>query len=296
MSFFKTRFFCVLLSVAIILTLVPTIFAATGNTYILKNAVNSVLTPFRAAVNSFCDAVEGYGKYFSTVDELRAENEELKMLLGEYMNRVEELEGASRDYEWLAQFMKMKKILEKCEYFSTGICDKTAVGGAFRYTIDSGSLQGIKKEMVVLCGDGLFGKVTEVGLNWATVCTPLDTTVSFGAANLRTKERGYTQGDIRLCEDGTFKVCFLSSEADVVPGDTIVTVGNEYLPDGITLGTVESVTFNEYDRTKEACVRPLGNYDYEYSLMVVISHEYVLVDSGEPDDGSDTGTSGTDAE
>lgn len=278
MNFFKTKFFCILLAVAIILTLVPTIFAATGNTYILKNLINSALTPARSAVNSLCDAVSGYGKYFSTVDELRAENDELKMILNEYMKRVEELEGASSDYEWLAEYMKMKKLLEKCEYTRADICEKTAVGSTYRYNIEAGSLHGIKKEMTVLCGNGLFGKVTEVGMNWATVCTPLDSTVSFGVANSRTKERGYTQGETSLAADGCFKVCFLSSEADVVVGDTITSVGNEYLPDGITLGVVEEITFNEYDRTKEAIIRPLEPYEDEYALMVVISHEYSLVD------------------
>ncbi len=274
-----------LLAVAIVLTAIPTIFAATGNTYILKNLLNSALTPVRGAVAYVCDSVEGYGKYFSTVDELRAENEELRALLNEYMSRVDELEGASRDYEWLAEYMKMKKILEKCEYFSANICERTYVGGTLRYSVDAGSLHGIEKEMIVLCGNGLFGKVTEVGLNWATVCTPFDSTVSFGVANLRTKERGYTQADIELTENGMFKVCFLSAEANVVAGDTIISVGNEWLPDGITLGTVESVTSNEYDRTKIAYVKPLGSYDDEYALMIVVSHEYSLVDYEKDSDG-----------
>ena len=267
-----------LLSVAIILTAVPTIFAATGNTYVLKDLIGTALTPARDAVNSICDAAMGYGKYFSTVEELRKENEELKMLLSQYMNRVDELEGASRDYAWLAEYMKMKKILEKCEYFSADICEKMAVGGTYRYTVDVGSLHGIKKEMVVLCGNGLFGKITEVGMKWATVCTPWDTTVSFGAANLRNKERGYSQGTVSLAEKGMFKVCFLSSEADVVVGDTIISVGNEYLPDGLVLGTVEEIAYNEYDRTKEVYVRPVEPYESEYALMIVVSHQYSLVD------------------
>lgn len=287
MNFFKTRFFCVLLALAIILTAVPAIFSATGNTYILKNIFNSALTPIRSAVSSVCDAFAGYGKYFSTVDELRKENEDLKIQLAEYIKRVEELEGASRDYDWLAQYMKMKKILEKCEYFEAEICERTNVGGTYRYTINVGSIHGIKKEMTVICGNGLFGKVTEVGLNWATVCTPFDTTISFGAANLRTKERGYTEGDVTLTGDGMFKVCFLSSDTDIVVGDTMISVGNEWLPDGIVLGTVEKVAYNEYDRTTEAYVKPAGDYYDEYALMVIISHEYSIVDFDKTDSNAD---------
>ena len=282
MRFFKTRFFYICLTVAIVLTLVPILFAATGNTYILKNAFNTALTPVKGALNSVAGAIDGYARYFGALDELRAENEELLARLEEYRKRVDELEEAARDYEWLSDFMDMKKYLEKSEYVKAGICGTATVGGTERYTIDVGSMHGIKKGMSVLFGGGVLGKVTDVGLNWATVCTPLDSTVSFGARCSRSLERGYTEGDVTVAADGTFYVRFLSTYADIVVGDTIVSVGGEWMPDGLALGTVERVEHDEYDRTTLAVVRPSDEYTEQFAVLVVIENDYEIIDADSP--------------
>lgn len=282
MSFYKTRFFCVLLVVALVLVIVPAICTATGHTYILKNLVNTVVTPVGSVVSSVGDALSGYGSYFSALEDLKEENDRLRAELNEYMKRVDELEGASRDYEWLSAYLGMKKLLEKSEYLRAEICQRTEVGGTLRYTLNIGSIHGVKKDMAVICGDGVFGKVTEVGLNWATVCTPLDSSVGFGIRIQRTGERGYTVGDYTVTEEGLFRVKLVASTGDLNTGDVIVSVGNESVPDGITLGTVERVEYNEYDRSTEALVRPSADYADEYAVLVIIKNEYEIIDVEEP--------------
>lgn len=288
MSFFKTRFFCILLIIAIVLALVPAVCTATGNTYIITNLINTAITPAERLLSDICNSLSGYGRYFSAIEELKAENDRLREELAAYINRVEELEGASRDYEWLSAYIGMKKILEESEYVRAEICRRTDVGGSIRYIIDKGSIHGIEKGMAVICGDGVFGTVVEVGINWATVCTPLDTTVGFGIKIVRNGERGYTLGDRTLTPDGLFRVKFISSEVDVNVGDTLVSVGTETLPEGVSVGTVERVEHNEYDRSTEVVVRPSAEFADEYALMVIIKNEYKIVEVEPPKAESET--------
>lgn len=294
MNFFKTRFFCVLLIIAVVLALVPAVCTATGNTYILTNLINTAITPAERLLADICNGFSGYGRYFSAIEELRAENDRLREELAAYINRVDELEGASRDYEWLSAYIGMKKILEDSEYVRAEICRRTDVGGCVRYVIDKGSIHGIEKGMAVICGDGVFGTVVEVGINWATVCTPLDTTVGFGIKIVRNGERGFTVGDRTLTPDGLFRVKFIDSEVDVNEGDTLVSVGTETIPEGVRIGTVERVEYNEYDRSTEAVVRPSADFADEYALMVIIKNEYKIVDvelpKPETENESDTDT------
>jgi cell shape-determining protein MreC len=140
MNFFKTRFFCILLIIAIVLALVPAVCTATGNTYILTNLINTVVTPAERLLADICDGLSGYGRYFSAIEELRAENDRLREELAAYISRVEDLENASRDYEWLSAYIGMKKILEESEYVRAEICRRTDVGGSIRYVIDKGSI------------------------------------------------------------------------------------------------------------------------------------------------------------
>ncbi len=278
MHFFKTRFFCVLLVIALVLTIVPAVCTATGHTYILKNLVNTLITPLGGVVSSVGDALSGYGRYFSALKELKDENDALRAELNEYKKRVDELQDASRDYEWLSAYLGMKTLLEKSECVRAEICQRSDVSGIFRYTLNVGSIHGIKKDMAVICGGGVYGKITEVGLNWATVSTPLDSVVGFSVCVQRTGERGFTVGDYTITSDGLFRVKMVSADKDVTVGDTIVSVGSEALPDGITLGTVEKIEYNEYDRSTEALVRPSVDYNNEYAVIVVTKNEYEIID------------------
>lgn len=282
MNFFKTKFFCILLIIAVVLAVVPAVCAVTGNTYILTNLVNTAITPAERLLADICNGLSGYGRYFAAIEELKAENDRLREELAAYISRVEELEDASRDYEWLSSYVGMKKILEDSEYVRADICRRTDVGGCVRYVIDKGSIHGIKKGMAVICGDGVFGTVVEVGINWATVCTPLDTTVGFGIKIVRNGERGYTVGDKNLTPEGLFRVKFMDAEVDVNVGDTLVSVGTESIPEGVRIGTVEKVEYNEYDRSTEAVVRPSAEFADEYALMVIIKNEYNIVDVQPP--------------
>jgi cell shape-determining protein MreC len=144
--------------------------------------------------------------------------------------------------------------------------------------------------MAVICGDGVFGTVVEVGINWATVCTPLDTTVGFGVKIVRNGERGFTVGDRELTPDGLFRVKFTDSEVDVNVGDTLVSVGTESIPEGVRMGTVERVEYNEYDRSTEAVIRPSAEFADEYALMVIIKNEYNIVDVQPPAPETDAQT------
>ncbi len=278
MSFLKTKFFCVLLVIALVLTIVPAVCMSTGHTYILKNLVNTVVTPLGGIVSSAGEAISGYGKYFSALKELKDENDALRAELNEYKKRVDELEGASRDYEWLSSYLGLKKILEKTEYIRAEICQKTEASGTLRYTINVGSIHGIKPEMSVIAGGGVFGKVTDVGLNWATVCTPVDTEIGFALRVQRTGERGVSSGDCDLTDDGFFRVKMLSSSQPIEKGDTMVSVGNEWLPDGIVFGTVERIEYNEFDRSPEAIVRPAVLFEEEYAVIVITKNEYEIID------------------
>jgi rod shape-determining protein MreC len=290
MNFFKTRFFCILLIIAIVLALVPAVCTATGNTYILTNLINTIVTPAERLLADICDGLSGYGRYFSAIEELRAENDRLREELAAYISRVEDLENASRDYEWLSAYIGMKKILEESEYVRAEICRRTDVGGSIRYVIDKGSIHGIGKGMAVICGDGVFGTVVEVGINWATVCTPLDTTVGFGIKISSSGERGYTVGDRNLTPDGLFRVKFIDSDVSVSVGDTLVSVGTENIPEGVAVGTVERVEHNEYDRSTEAVVRPSADFIDEYALMVIIKNEYKIVEVAPPKPETDAST------
>jgi rod shape-determining protein MreC len=66
----------------------------------------------------------------------------------------------------------------------------------------------------------------------------------------------------------------MSADADVVEGDTILSggVGSMY-PAELPIGTVVSVTLDEYSRTKVATVQPSVDFSSLRYMMIVTGYD-----------------------
>ena len=78
MRIFQNKFFIVCLCVAIAISGITSTFALMGYRSLSKNIVGTLATPFRLVATLMTNAVEGFGKYFSSIDELTEQIEALK--------------------------------------------------------------------------------------------------------------------------------------------------------------------------------------------------------------------------
>lgn len=123
-------------------------------------------------------------------------------------------------------------------------------------TIDAGSRDGIEKDMAVINGDGLVGRVQAVNRNAATVVLLTDATVSVGARIAGSEEVGILSGTGRQ-DSLEFQV--LDPLADLRVGDALVTFGSRggrpYAP-GIPIGEVVGVSGTAGQLARVATVQP----------------------------------------
>ena len=76
----------------------------------------------------------------------------------------------------------------------------------------------------VIDGQGnLVGRISEVGYNWSTVLTVVDTDTSLGARVYRTQDIGIANGDFALMERGQLRLDSLPVSSQLLEGDLIVT-------------------------------------------------------------------------
>ncbi len=123
-------------------------------------------------------------------------------------------------------------------------------------TIDAGSRDGIEKDMSVINGDGLVGRVQAVNRNAATVVLLTDATVSVGARIAGSEEVGILSGTGRQ-DSLEFQV--LDPLAELRVGDALVTFGSRggrpYAP-GIPIGEVVGVSGTAGQLARVATVQP----------------------------------------
>ena len=134
-----------------------------------------------------------------------------------------------------------------------------AQGFSWTVTIDIGSNDGIQRDMTVINGDGLVGRITTVAPGTSTVLLASDPGFTVGTRMEGDGEVGFATGQ------GTeaMRVELLNGQAAVKPGDRMVTFGSQndrpFVP-GVPVGTVTKVEDTPGQLTRTVLVRPFVSF------------------------------------
>ncbi|MBE6569375.1 MAG: rod shape-determining protein MreC [Ruminococcaceae bacterium] len=272
-EYFKSKFFFIITVIALLVTIVPTVYAHMGVTFVLRDAVNVILTPMQKVFNTAADAVDGFTGYFHRFDELVEENAALR----EEVNRLQEQVYDNREleqmYAWMSEFLEMKIQHTDFQFTKATITGRDSGSYSSILTLDVGSGAGIEVGMPVVSAQGLIGQISEVGHNWSRVTTLAEAQSAAGAYVERSNAAGIAEGNLALAKDGQCRLNYLAADADVQVGDRILTSGYGVYPRGLVIGYVEAVEVNPYDRTQYAVVGlsvPLAELN---NVMIITSSD-----------------------
>ncbi len=255
MKIFKNKFFIIILSIAVFLTVLTTTLSLMGQTDPVKDVINSMASPFRYAAFAVNEAFEGYKSYFRAIEDYKAENDKLHAEIESLESALADRDAAISENERLHEYLEIKK-----KYSSFSFCEALAVGregeGAATFlTLNKGKNDGIDVGMAVMVGDGLVGSVSEAGDSWSRVRLLNEASASAGAYISRSGEVGVICGDISFKGTGKCMLRYLSENADVDVGDLVYTSGEgSVYPKDIYIGRVVSVESDAFSRTKTAVV------------------------------------------
>jgi rod shape-determining protein MreC len=214
----------------------------------IENGVSSAVNPVGDAVS----AVRDSGERHDRLALLEKENAALKAKLG----------SDDRNRSRLAQLDEMLKIAGRGQYGIKGaevIAIGAAQGFSWTITIDIGADDGIQRDMTVLNGDGLVGRVTTVGPDTATVLLANDPDFTVGTRMEGSDELGFASGQ----GDRPLRVELLNGKAEVKKGDRLVTFGSQadkpFVP-GVPVGVVSRVDPSGGDLTRTLYVTPFVSF------------------------------------
>ncbi|MEU5207773.1 rod shape-determining protein MreC [Streptomyces sp. NPDC020742] len=224
----------------------------------VESGVARVVDPVGNAVG----AVRDSGRRHSRIAALEHQNEALKAKLG----------SADRNRSRARELDKILKTAGTGQYAIKGaqvIAIGSAQGFSWTITIDAGSRDGIARDMTVLNGDGLVGRVTTVGTDTSTVLLAADPDFTVGTRMEKTNEIGFANGQgVR-----SLRVQLLNGRATVKKGDRLVTFGSSkdkpFVP-GVPVGRVVRVEPSNGDLTRTLQVRPFVSFSQLDIVGVVV--------------------------
>ena len=262
MKFYKSKFFIVSVIVAAFLVLVPSVLSLLGYTDLVSSGLKTLAKPFEWCGKTAADAVSGFVSVFTEYDKLKEENESLKEELKEIEDVRHQYDVISNENEWLKTYLKVKKDFPDLLMTDASIISRESGNYATVLTLNRGQIHGIKKNMPVITADGVFGHVSEIGLDWCKVVSIVETASSLSAVTDRTKVQGVVEGDQLLRADGICRMTYIDAGADIKVGDKVYTGGSGNIyPAGLLIGTVTSIEADEYTRTLIAHVEPAVDFE-----------------------------------
>ena len=277
MKFYKSKFFIICATVAVLLVLIPSALSIFGRADIVRSALKTAAKPFEWCGRKASDAVSGFVEVFKSYDELQAENEELREALESAENKDHENEVLKEENDWLKTYLKMKKDQPDLALTDAIIVARESGNYSTVLTLNKGTTHGVKKNMPVITADGVFGYVSEAGLDWCKVVSIVETASAVSAYTDRGKAVGVVEGDSLLRGDGQCRMIHIDAASDIKIGDKVYTggTGNIY-PDGLLVGKVVSIEANDADRTLIAVIEPAVNFSDISSIskvMVITGYE-----------------------
>ena len=263
-----------LMIIAVLLAALITVAAAVNASHPGESLIQTILTPFRSAFSSLVRQVERYYDYMFQYESLQAENRELKARIIALEEDVRNADSLQRENERLYQLLGLVEAHEDYQLVSAYIISWVDSSWKSAFTIAKGENAGIEKDMVAITEYGqVVGLVTEVGSNWATVTTVLDSTLGVSATVASSGYNGVVEGALATGSEGLLRMNYLPTDSVLRNNDQVLTTGSTVYPRGLIIGYITDANFDQTGVAKYALLRPAADLDNLEQVFIITEYE-----------------------
>ena len=274
MRFFRNKFFVFTLTVVVLALLAMAFSVRTGNNMSqIEDITGVIITSVQKLSTGLRRNIDAFFSYFTDFDALAEENEDLKNRIAELENKLKlsqihenenaELKGLLGINDRIADYDK-----QLAEIIARDVNDWFS-----GFTIDKGTLDGVRQYDPVVTAQGLVGTVFEVGTNWAKVSTILAPDTSIGTMCTRSRDTGIVEGSFELMLDGRCRMSYISKDADISPADMVETSGlGGIYPKGIDIGRIVEIGLESHGISQYAIIEPKVDFDRLTNVFVIVGY------------------------
>ena len=248
-----------------------------GNTDPLSDLVRVVTTPVRGAAAQVSRWVDQADSYLTEHDALQEEVARLEQENAQLREQAREGQSALEENERLRELLELRERRRDFVFESAAVTALTSSNWESTLTISKGTDFGVALNDCVVTETGaLVGVITQVGANWATVSTVIDTSTEIGGVVARTDSAGVVEGDFDLMGRGRVRLSYLPEATQLIAGDEVLTSGRgDVYPSGLVVGHVEEIHMDESGLTRYAEVAPEADLGHLVQVFVITDFDIV---------------------
>ena len=262
----KSRFFIVSASLVLALSTLALLASFTNSISPVRAAALDAVQPGQSFFSGVFDKINVFFSAYTRYEKLAEENEALRMRITELEGELMESMSLSEENKTLRQLLSLEEESENMSYLPVRI---TASPRRNVYTLDKGSLDGVKTGMAVVTADGLAGFIRDVSLKSATVCALTSVEAACSVRVSRSACTGIAQGSYEFESNGLLRLSYLEKDADVLAGDVAETTGGDVCPSGIAIGIITDTALEEHALSAYAVIKPFAKLEGETRVFII---------------------------
>lgn len=270
--FFTTRVRVVLIAAVLIAIAITVISSLTGLS-LGQMWVQGILTPIRTGVSQLTDQAERLYSYMFEYESILAENERLKEELAQIEDRARQADSIARENERLRLALELATTQEEYDLVDSYIISRSSSDWSSTVTINRGSNVGIEEGMCAITANGeLVGLVSQVGTNYATIKSVLDSSLEISATIASSGYNGMVKGGYSTGLEGLLRMNYLPSDATIRNNDQVVTTGSTIYPRDLILGHVIDAGFDDTGVAKFALLKPAADVGSLEQIFIITNY------------------------
>ena len=241
MNFFKNKYIIALIIATVIIFLIMSLFVeGREEVSIFENIVGVVVSSAQRVVTGIGDGVGSIGIYFSDINRLNRENNELKSELLRAQNDTREISSLRDENQRLREMLELRENSPEFDLEAAEIIARSPSNWYNTFTIDKGTRNGIAvRQPVITANNALVGYISDVGGTWARVTAITDPASAVGATIVRSRDFGIVEGDAILGRREQTRLSYIARDTNIIVGDYVETSGmGGVYPRGLLIGRV----------------------------------------------------------
>ncbi len=256
----------------ICLILIVLTFHSDFSSSFFRGVFGTVLAPFESGIAKAGSLLNDRVEELQSVRELMEENTRLKAQVDQLTIENTALQQDKYELASLRALYELDAEYEQYAKVGARVISRDSSNWYSAFLIDKGYEDGISRDMNVMAGSGLVGRIDAVGPNWSRVLSVISDHSNVSAMVLSSQSNLIVSGSLEDYSRGVIDFAQLfDPSGKVVPGDKIVTsqISEKYLP-GILVGYVATITEDANNLTRSGTLTPAVDFSHLDEVLVLM--------------------------
>lgn len=271
---FFTKKVRVILICALVLAVVIAVLSSVVGRSATTGVVQTLLGPVRSLTASATRSVERFYNYAYNYENLQAENTVLQEKIASMEESIRSADTLERENVRLRELLGLADEHGDYKFLSAYVISWDSTNWKSTFTINKGADNGLATGMCAVTEFGqVVGLITEIGPNWSTITTILDSSLEISASVSSTGYTGVVEGSYRTGASGSLRLSYLPTDAVMKNGDQVVTTGSTLYPKDLILGYVADAGLDDTGVSKYAILDPAVDFDNLEQVFLITQYE-----------------------